>query len=406
MTEPLEYYLNNHTNKCVTIPDDPKYLSKRNYLSDFDSQEEKEIVLQNLGVDVKIQELKDLLSAKIFQISGTDWDLIPTSGHNSKVLSSDALYEEFQKYYLKDQVDSLIEQFYHILLTNQEEYKSEINGIINQYETQIQQFSELINQYQNNIDNLNNTVIQPLLSKYETTLANISELRQQFNSLLQSNNSGAVFSDRLGNSSLIGVNQKTLTKIIDNFNQKFADIFGESTDITISITPDYFIDTSCNVKVSGHKYSTMFDNVKIYIDDEIVFQVNDTNDFIRYLTVDKSCNIKVEVTVLGQVITESKNVIQYYPFFIGSGLNWEDVITSENHMSQRDIIAGSYHVDVRDENTYIYIIVPKSTNISSITMSNFGVPHTIIEHERYKIYKSINTYRKGVYPIVITENEA
>lgn len=95
-----KYYESNGTT-CTKLPTrryNDEYLVRNNYLSEYSSEVEKERVLENLGVLLKIQEIRDLIDSITIEGGNYPFDQQPTEGHTGYVLSSDAIYRALQNY--------------------------------------------------------------------------------------------------------------------------------------------------------------------------------------------------------------------------------------------------------------------------------------------------------------------
>lgn len=129
MDKNYQYYSNRnpqgHSNKgfgnspCVgPITNDRNfdYLLKKNFLSEYSTEEDQQEVLYNLGILQRLNKLKQIIDNKVIQNGGVAWDDQPTLGNTDHILSSDVLKQEFLKYYTKTQVDNLIQQIWNRIL--------------------------------------------------------------------------------------------------------------------------------------------------------------------------------------------------------------------------------------------------------------------------------------------------
>ena len=129
MDKNYQYYSNRnpqgHSNKgfgnspCVgPITNDRNfdYLLRKNFLSEYSTEEDQQEVLYNLGILQRLNKLKQIIDNKVIQSGGVAWDDQPTLGNTDHVLSSDVLKQEFLKYCTKTQVDNLIQQIWNRIL--------------------------------------------------------------------------------------------------------------------------------------------------------------------------------------------------------------------------------------------------------------------------------------------------
>ena len=178
-----EYFLNqNHT--CVEIPSRfSESLLVKNYLNEFKTKEQKELALYNLGILAKLQQLKDLINAKVIDAGAVTWDLSPTEGNTESILSSDTIYRLLQNYYTIQEVQEQILELYHRFIEERVVVDSElgdtsnpvegrainsaINSVLDQLQTSIQQIigtdqdtqeSNTIKGLKNVVNELNNTI--------------------------------------------------------------------------------------------------------------------------------------------------------------------------------------------------------------------------------------------------------
>lgn len=129
MDKNYQYYSNRnpqgHSNKgfgnspCVgPITNDRNfdYLLRKNFLSEYSTEEDQQEVLYNLGILQRLNKLKQIIDNKVIQSGDVAWDDQPTLGNTDHILSSDVLKQEFLKYYTKTQVDNLIQQIWNRIL--------------------------------------------------------------------------------------------------------------------------------------------------------------------------------------------------------------------------------------------------------------------------------------------------
>ena len=117
MDKNYQYYNNRKKYGCFNPRErDFNYLLMQNYLSEFQTDEEKEEVLNNLGITDKLSQLRQIINAKVISQGGVPWDIEPTSGNTESVLSSDTIYNTLLKYYTKNQIDDIVQTLWSRIL--------------------------------------------------------------------------------------------------------------------------------------------------------------------------------------------------------------------------------------------------------------------------------------------------
>ena len=93
----------------------------------------------------------------------------------------------------------------------------------------------------------------------------------------------------------------------------------------------------------------------------------------------------------------------YYPFFIGCGTNYKQIISDEYKVPYNNTFKGIYPIHA-NEGDRIYVIISKEqdSDISRIDMNGYTIPFKTIENYPYYIYESLNTYNEGNYTITIS----
>lgn len=230
----------------------------------------------------------------------------------------------------------------------------------------------------------------------------LDEVQQAMNSLVEH---GAVVSTTFGNSDTIGISQKTLTQALASIWKKFEQITGEpASGIELVVTPNYFIsETDCKVHISALHSTGIFDSIKFYANDELIAEAEGVKEFTYDTTIDDTTEIKCVATIFGIEYMEKKTVTKYYPFFIGSGTKWDDIVKESTARPYNGNIRGEYDIRVENEDDRMFIIIPASLKdqIIRADMNGFEIPFTITNTTEYIIYTSNNTYKKGVYNIDI-----
>ena len=237
-----------------------------------------------------------------------------------------------------------------------------------------------------------------------TLFKRINDLETQMQSFLATASGGEAFSNMYGNSEVMGVTQKTLTKTINSLYQLIFDALGiEVGDVQIDITPDsFFSNEAAVVNISATVDYGLFDFVKVYFDGEKVFEETSINTFSKDLTISGTTTIKVEAQVLGKLYTYEKVVTMASDFFIGAGAIYEDVYNPQYTRPYNGDPTGQYTIEVA-ERQRIIIILPTAdvSKIEQIEMNDFNIPMDTTTFGIYTAYTSLNTYKAGTYTIDI-----
>lgn len=199
-----EFYLNQSLNhECFKLPErDKNYLLKNNYLNEYFTDEEKAQVRSNLGITPLLDELRELILAKVFDEEGNvQFDIEPHEDSYDRVLSSATIYKILQRYYTKNELDNQSETIFNLISEkankNNTYTKEQIDEIVygstfaNRIESiinsKISQIVENIPTKVSQLENDSEYVTQEGLSNY-ITQDDISEIRdailQEFSSYI------------------------------------------------------------------------------------------------------------------------------------------------------------------------------------------------------------------------------
>lgn len=105
-----QYFLNKEKGCSPILPKIYNYLDKTKFLSEFNTEEARQQVRDNLGIEEEIERLRQIIEAKVIEAGGINWDEFPTEGHTEQVLSSDALYRIFANYILKTELNQILDE--------------------------------------------------------------------------------------------------------------------------------------------------------------------------------------------------------------------------------------------------------------------------------------------------------
>lgn len=232
----------------------------------------------------------------------------------------------------------------------------------------------------------------------------IDDFEVQMQSFLATASGGQAFSNKYGNSEVMGVTQKALTETMNGLYGIIFDNLGlDIGDVQITITPDsFFKNEAAIVNITAIADYGMLDFVKVYFNGEKVLEKNSVKTFSENLTIDSTTTIRVEAQVLGKISTYEKTVTMASDFFIGSGDTYEDVYNPIYSIPYDGDPTGSYTVEV-SEGQRIIIILPTAdvSKIEQIEMNDFNIPMTTTVFDIYTAYTSVNVYQAGTYRIDI-----
>lgn len=217
--------------------------------------------------------------------------------------------------------------------------------------------------------------------------------------------------NQFGNSQEAAISQQTLTNAINAIWKEIRDMKGEvNQGITVTITPDWFIsEDTAQVNILAQANDGVFEKLQIYINDTPVWEkpLENVQRYAYTTEMNETSKVVTKAQILGIEYTDEQYVTKYYPFFIGSGQDWEDIINDKyarelNHGK----IGGGYNINIENEGDYMFIIIPTSREheIVRFDMNGYEIPMVVINNQKYTIYKSANTYRKGLFQIDITTN--
>lgn len=219
---------------------------------------------------------------------------------------------------------------------------------------------------------------------------------------------GVALSRCFGPNDDIGVTQRSLTNEITRIWNKFNELTGEpGKSIHVEITPDVFVtETFADVQVKAVAGDEIFERIRIYVNDELAIDREMTEGFIGHLTLSETSCVRTVAQILGREYTDIQIVTKLFPFFIGSGTEWQEAMTVEDAQVYRGKLAGSYDMKVKQENDHIYVIVPTrlAHQMIRIDMNGIEVPTIIKQRGELTIFESVNVYQQGSYNIDISDN--
>jgi hypothetical protein len=144
------------------------------------------------------------------------------------------------------------------------------------------------------------------------------------------------------------------------------------------------------------------------VDDELRAESKGIRVFETTLIITKTSIIKVVGTILGKEIVKTALVINEIPFFMGGGMQYQDIMNEECRKELEGSLEGEYDLTVKNNGEYIFIIIPASRKEefrrAKLDMNGFEIPLEETETSEYIICKTLNTYKAGTYNIDIDIN--
>ena len=261
------------------------------------------------------------------------------------------------------------------------------------------------------------SVTNPLDTKYSQIT---SELRQMINSLQVG---GIALSKYFGDREDIGITQKALTEMLGVILDKFSNVpeyipetksisfLGNQVkrDFTLTAEPTLAYSVSpISVLVTADCTGsiTPFDYIKIYVEGELKAEAENLYVFSPTVILNTSSMIQAVGSIAGKVVTKEVRVVKEVPFFMGSGSVYTDVMNASCQKELDGSIEGSYDVVVRNNNDYIFIIIPITSKdeYRRADMNGYEIPVNKTEMPEFVVYKSLNRYNAGTYNVDIDIN--
>jgi hypothetical protein len=226
--------------------------------------------------------------------------------------------------------------------------------------------------------------------------------------------SGIALSQKFGYREDIGISQKTLTKAIGRLWEELGTITGKTyMDYTLTVEPSLIyaegaksvvVTADCSESISD------FDSIKIYLNGELKAESHDVTRFTTNLSITETSVIRAEGVIMGKLISKETRVSKYIPFFMGSGMNYQEVMVPENLKDLEGTLEGDYDLTVKNNGDYMFIIIPVShkDEFRRADMNGLGlkveIPMASTTYDDYVVYKSLNTYKAGTFNIDIDIN--
>lgn len=268
-------------------------------------------------------------------------------------------------------------------------------------------------------DSVPQAIVTPLDNKYSTITNQLDGkyegITQELYSMIASLQVGGIaLSNQFGGREDIGITQKALTRMFGALWDTIESLHpGHAVfDFTLTVNPQYIfneiVEDHVSVKADCTGAVSDFDSVKVYVDDELRAESKGIRVFETTLIITKTSTIKVVGTILGKEIVKTALVINEIPFFMGGGMQYQDIMNEECRKDLEGSLEGDYDITVKNNGEYIFIIIPISRKEefrrAKLDMNGFEIPIEITEMTDYIVCKSLNQYQAGTYNIDIDIN--
>ena len=262
----------------------------------------------------------------------------------------------------------------------------------------------------NDVDKKHDDISRSLDTKYN----NITE---ELYSMVRSLQVGGIaLSGKFGDRTDIGIHQKTLTKAIGKLWDEIGKITGKTyMDFSLTVQPTFIVKegiSTITVTADCSEAISDFDSIKFYVNEELKAESHDESVYTQTLTIENNgvSTIRAVGVIFGKTIIKETQVTKAIPFFMGSGQNYQEVLVPECVKELIGTLEGNYDVTVKNNNEYIFIVIPIShrDEFRRADMNGLGlkveIPMESVEYTDYVVYKSLNVYKAGTYNIDIDIN--
>lgn len=258
-------------------------------------------------------------------------------------------------------------------------------------------------------DDVQSSIVFPVTNTLDEKYANITnELYDMVRSLQVG---GVALSSQFGDRTDIGITQKSLTIAFGKILDILGDILGKDfMDYKFSVNPTTaYAEGEVIVTVIADSSLAIgnFDSIKIYVNDELKAESSNITRYVAPISISESAEIKCVGVIMGKTIIKRASVFKETPFFMGSGMDYQDAMVPENHKELVGTLEGDYDTTVGNDGEHIFIIIPisRKDEFRRADMNDVEIPfETPVEMNDFVVYKSLNVYQAGTYNIDININ--
>ena len=219
---------------------------------------------------------------------------------------------------------------------------------------------------------------------------------------------GYALAKEFGDSTLIGVCQKALTKAFDKVYGILEELSGNVyRGISMVVTPSYFIsEEGCDVHITATTVEAngVFEHIAFFVDGELIAEAEDVESFETDAELTETAEVKCVAKIMGIEYERVKVVTHYNSFWLGAGASHQDIMDVNHLIPIKNGMRGAYDVNVLD-GQHIIIVLGESLREGFLRADINGVEIPFVEStvtvngNRYKVFVSENTYQAGTYNI-------
>ena len=256
----------------------------------------------------------------------------------------------------------------------------------------------------------------------EEVLEKFFNLSLLVDTFLRSSKYGVALANELGDDVYKGINQKVITKSINDIWSILEDITGEVyKGISMATSPKYYIgEDGCSVHIvaSTIRANGIFEKIKFEKWEEgdtqwsIIGQEYENVDHIELSTeINSTTEIKCTAKILGESYTKTDKIVHYPSLFLGAGTTYEDMLFDGQFnpayaIPVKNNMRGAYDVTV-ENGEHIIIVVGDALKDDFIRADINGVEIEFtselvpVDGKYFKVFTSVNTYQAGVINVDI-----
>lgn len=219
---------------------------------------------------------------------------------------------------------------------------------------------------------------------------------------------GLVLKQTFGDSEVVGISQKAITKKIDDLQDQINHLHPGTMGVTVSAYPNIVYDDSeSEVTITARMQDgSIADEIKIEIAGTVVASDDNVPTLDSTEIINGTVTVKAYATQDGFTYDASTKIVGTKQYYIGSGTTWHSVYNVDSCKQPiKATPAGTYNINVLNAGDYVWFIVPNSMTINKATMSGFTFPLEAPDASSipgYRIYRSSNTYDAGVITVVLS----